>query len=67
MIKNQNHKMTGAADHHGDYFEIGAHIDCTTCIGEHIRGEVVAFDVLTKMLVLSKLMKIERIFISHEF
>ena len=37
----------------GDYFSIGMKVCCTTCHGQKIQGEVMAFDISSKMLVLS--------------
>merc|ERR1712004_688253 len=36
----------------GDYFQIGMKISCTTCNGQKIAGEVMAFDITSKMLAL---------------
>lgn len=35
-----------------DYFSIGSIISCTTCYQQKIQGEVLAFDVATKMLAI---------------
>lgn len=34
-------------------FSIGSTVACTTCFNQNIEGEVLAFDPLTKMLILS--------------
>lgn len=36
-----------------DCFSIGSIVACTTCFHKTIEGEVLAFDPLTKMLILS--------------
>lgn len=36
-----------------DCFAIGSTVSCTTCFQQNIEGEVMAFDHLTKMLILS--------------
>ncbi|XP_064647642.1 protein LSM12-like [Lineus longissimus] len=36
----------------GDYFNIGSTIACTTCHGQKIQGEVIAFDYGSRMLAL---------------
>jgi len=36
-----------------DYFKVGMTISCETCHGIKIQGDVVAFDLPTKMLALS--------------
>ncbi|KAF5903653.1 von Willebrand factor A domain-containing protein 3A, partial [Clarias magur] len=41
-----------AAPGPGDYFGIGSHVACFTCLGQRLQGEVVAFDYQTKMLTL---------------
>lgn len=40
-----------------DCFSIGSTVACTTCFNQNIEGEVLAFDQLTKMLILSILFK----------
>lgn len=40
-----------------EYFAVGSVVTCVTCHGERLKGEVVAFDPLTKMMALSKLSK----------
>lgn len=42
-----------AAPGPGEYFSIGSHVACLTCLGQRLQGEVVAFDYQTKMLTLS--------------
>ncbi|XP_074659259.1 protein LSM12 homolog A-like [Tubulanus polymorphus] len=37
-----------------DYFQIGSFISCTTCHEQELKGEVVAFDYPTKMVVLKQ-------------
>ncbi|GAA6107065.1 protein LSM12 homolog A-like [Tachysurus ichikawai] len=41
-----------AAPGPGEYFSIGSHVSCLTCLGQRLQGEVVAFDYQTKMLTL---------------
>ncbi|XP_047664273.1 protein LSM12 homolog A-like [Tachysurus fulvidraco] len=41
-----------AAPGPGEYFSIGSHVACLTCLGQRLQGEVVAFDYQTKMLTL---------------
>lgn len=36
-----------------DCFSIGSMVSCTTCFKKTIEGEVMAFDQMTKMLILS--------------
>ncbi|XP_026877637.2 protein LSM12 homolog B [Electrophorus electricus] len=36
----------------GEYFSIGSHVSCLTCLGQRLQGEVIAFDYQTKMLTL---------------
>lgn len=36
-----------------DCFSIGSTVSCVTCFNQNIEGEVLAFDHLTKMLILS--------------
>lgn len=36
----------------GEYFSVGSHISCFTCLGQRLQGEVVAFDYQSKMLTL---------------
>jgi len=36
-----------------EYFKVGMTISCETCHGLKIQGDVVAFDLPTKMLALS--------------
>lgn len=40
-----------------DCFSIGSTVACTTCFNQNIEGEVLAFDPLTKMLILSILLQ----------
>lgn len=42
-----------AAPGPGEYFSVGSHVSCTTCLGQRLQGEVVAFDYQSKMLTLS--------------
>lgn len=42
-----------AAPGPGEYFSVGNHVSCLTCLGQRLQGEVVAFDYQTKMLTLS--------------
>lgn len=42
-----------AAPGPGEYFSVGSHVSCLTCLGQRLQGEVVAFDYQTKMLTLS--------------
>lgn len=42
-----------AAPGPGEYFSVGSHVACLTCLGQRLQGEVVAFDYQTKMLTLS--------------
>lgn len=35
-------------------FPPGSMVQCTTCLGEQVKGEVIAFDYPTKLLALSK-------------
>lgn len=37
-----------------DCFSIGSIVACTTCYNQNIEGEVLAFDLQTKILILSK-------------
>lgn len=49
----------------GDYFQVGMILSCTTCHGQKVQGEVMAFDYATKMLALSILLiAVETMFIS---
>ncbi|MCJ8746022.1 hypothetical protein PDJAM_G00137010 [Pangasius djambal] len=41
-----------AAPGPGEYFSIGSHVACLTCLGQRLQGEVVAFDYHAKMLTL---------------
>ncbi|XP_076866276.1 protein LSM12 homolog B [Brachyhypopomus gauderio] len=41
-----------AAPGPGEYFSIGSHVSCLTCLGQRLQGEVIAFDYQTKMLTL---------------
>ncbi|XP_062872060.1 protein LSM12 homolog B [Trichomycterus rosablanca] len=41
-----------AAPGPGEYFSIGSHVSCLTCLGQRLQGEVVAFDYQSKMLTL---------------
>ncbi|XP_055791680.1 protein LSM12 homolog A-like [Salvelinus fontinalis] len=41
-----------AAPGPGEYFSVGSHISCLTCLGQRLQGEVVAFDYQSKMLTL---------------
>ncbi|KAK3529226.1 hypothetical protein QTP70_021926 [Hemibagrus guttatus] len=41
-----------AAPGPGEYFSVGSHVSCFTCLGQRLQGEVVAFDYQTKMLTL---------------
>lgn len=36
-----------------EYFPVGATVQCVTCLGEKVEGEVVAFDHASKLLALS--------------
>ncbi|XP_031629326.1 protein LSM12 homolog A [Contarinia nasturtii] len=36
----------------GDYFSTGSMVSCTTCFKQSVEGEVLAFDPMTKMLIL---------------
>lgn len=36
----------------GEYFNVGSHVSCLTCLGQRLQGEVVAFDYPSKMLTL---------------
>lgn len=49
----QSNRMAGVSD----CFSIGSIVSCTTCFKQNIEGEVMAFDPMTKMLVLSILFK----------
>ena len=40
-----------------EYFPVGMILSCTTCTGQKIQGEVMAFDYQTKVLALSILLK----------
>nr|CAG4652241.1 EOG090X0FOW [Triops cancriformis] len=40
-----------------EYFSIGSIVSCKTCYDKEIEGEVLAFDALTKMLIISILLK----------
>lgn len=42
-----------AAPGPGEYFSVGSHVSCLTCLGQRLQGEVVAFDYPSKMLTLS--------------
>ncbi|KAF0025746.1 hypothetical protein F2P81_022627 [Scophthalmus maximus] len=42
-----------AAPGPGEYFNVGSHVSCLTCLGQRLQGEVVAFDYQSKMLTLS--------------
>lgn len=42
-----------AAPGPGEYFSVGSHVSCLTCLGQRVQGEVVAFDYPSKMLTLS--------------
>lgn len=53
-----------AAPGPGEYFSIGSHVACLTCLGQRLQGEVVAFDYQTKMLTLSILYLLKNIYIS---
>ena len=37
----------------GEYFNIGSIVSCTTCYNQKLQGEVLAFDVESKMLAIS--------------
>uniref|UniRef100_A0A3Q2WJQ4 LSM12 homolog b n=1 Tax=Haplochromis burtoni TaxID=8153 RepID=A0A3Q2WJQ4_HAPBU len=41
-----------AAPGPGEYFSVGSHVACVTCLGQRLQGEVVAFDYQSKMLTL---------------
>ncbi|KAK7919261.1 hypothetical protein WMY93_010545 [Mugilogobius chulae] len=41
-----------AAPGPGEYFSVGSHVSCLTCLGQRLNGEVVAFDYQSKMLTL---------------
>uniref|UniRef100_A0A8C1X1H4 LSM12 homolog a n=1 Tax=Cyprinus carpio TaxID=7962 RepID=A0A8C1X1H4_CYPCA len=41
-----------AAPGPGEYFSVGSHVSCITCLGQRLQGEVVAFDYPSKMLTL---------------
>ncbi|XP_047232090.1 protein LSM12 homolog A isoform X2 [Girardinichthys multiradiatus] len=41
-----------AAPGPGEYFSVGSHVSCLTCLGQQLQGEVVAFDYQSKMLTL---------------
>ncbi|KAJ8364729.1 hypothetical protein SKAU_G00135600 [Synaphobranchus kaupii] len=41
-----------AAPGPGEYFSVGSHVSCLTCLGQRLHGEVVAFDYQSKMLTL---------------
>uniref|UniRef100_A0A671MFZ6 Protein LSM12 homolog A n=1 Tax=Sinocyclocheilus anshuiensis TaxID=1608454 RepID=A0A671MFZ6_9TELE len=41
-----------AAPGPGEYFSVGSHVSCLTCLGQRLQGEVVAFDYPSKMLTL---------------
>ncbi|GLD60109.1 protein LSM12 homolog A [Lates japonicus] len=41
-----------AAPGPGEYFSVGSHVSCLTCLGQRVQGEVVAFDYQSKMLTL---------------
>ncbi len=45
-----------AAPGPGEYFSVGSHVSCITCLGQRLQGEVVAFDYPSKMLTLSILL-----------
>lgn len=45
-----------AAPGPGEYFSVGSHVSCLTCLGQRLQGEVVAFDYQSKMLTLSILL-----------
>ncbi|XDV13514.1 hypothetical protein PO909_001901 [Leuciscus waleckii] len=45
-----------AAPGPGEYFSVGSHVSCLTCLGQRLQGEVVAFDYPSKMLTLSILL-----------
>lgn len=45
-----------AAPGPGEYFSVGSHVACVTCLGQRLQGEVVAFDYQSKMLTLSILL-----------
>lgn len=45
-----------AAPGPGEYFNVGSHVSCLTCLGQRLQGEVVAFDYPSKMLTLSILL-----------
>lgn len=36
-----------------EYFNIGSIVCCTTCYNQKVQGEVLAYDVETKMLAIS--------------
>lgn len=48
-----------AAPGPGEYFSVGSHVSCLTCLGQRLQGEVVAFDYPSKMLTLSILYSAE--------
>ncbi|XP_063043827.1 protein LSM12 homolog B [Engraulis encrasicolus] len=41
-----------AAPGPGEYFNVGSHVSCLTCLGQRLQGEVLAFDYQSKMLTL---------------
>uniref|UniRef100_A0A673GXB7 Protein LSM12 homolog B n=1 Tax=Sinocyclocheilus rhinocerous TaxID=307959 RepID=A0A673GXB7_9TELE len=41
-----------AAPGPGEYFSVGSHVSCITCLGQRLQGEVVTFDYPSKMLTL---------------
>ena len=41
-----------------EYFSIGSIVACTTCYNQKIQGEVLAFDIDTKMLAISILYQV---------
>lgn len=49
-----------------EYFMPGARVKCTTCFGDVVEGEVMAFDLNTRMLVLSKTVFFIRQLLSNE-
>ncbi|XP_077978566.1 protein LSM12-like [Glandiceps talaboti] len=45
-------KMAAQNDSADYYFKVGSYVACQTCHGQKIEGEVIAFDVQTRMLAL---------------
>jgi len=45
LIENMNIEST-------EYFQVGSVVSCTTCFGQKLQGEVMAFDRQTKMLAI---------------